>query len=124
MTHDWVSFKEREPTTAELPVEVFRPHLPNELWIYRPGDSMDVDHNKKNGTFWRPHVAPEPLKPQVFLRHYDGREEEIEGPVYIFPETIETGDEWVVVTDIGEVQWVRCLKPSDENPKRVRRRIA
>lgn len=112
----WIAFNDREPTESDFPILVADYGGKHAISYYTtPLEQWDV---------WQSFNLPETPKSRVFLRHYDGVEEEILDPVYVFPEsglTVE-GDEL-----FAGGQWFKAkinLPIWERDIGTIRRRIA
>lgn len=114
---EWVAFKDREPTEADLPVVAC-----NKIDFNCYCFNYVAPRAGEKWTHWHPLPAPPTSKPKVFLRHHDGREEEILEPVYVFPSD--------ATQDLDEIlqnnQWLvsrRQLSIRPQDIGTIRRRI-
>lgn len=117
--NEWIQCSERQPTESDYPIVTWS----------RDGFGRIHKTDPAPSDRWSPHVwwrsigQPDP-KSMVILRHPDGREEEINVPVYTFPSggTTLPGDEHF--NDTGKKIWTPCElndEPRIEVPGLVRR---
>lgn len=117
-TPDWIAFKDREPTQADLPVVALDHN--GEHFVFKRIQCTPGWH--KAWVWWKPIGEPK-LRPQIILRHPDGREKVITEPVYTAPAIAEPGDEYY---DQRTMQWevLTMRHPAQVSKNITRRRIA
>lgn len=118
-TPDWIAFKDREPTQADLPVVALDHN--GEHFVFKRIQCTPGWH--KAWVWWKPIGEPKP-QPRLVLRHHDGREEGIAEPVYAFPSNGETqsGDEFFAGNKWYKMSAGVAIEANDSGT--LRRRIA